>query len=125
MTRMIDRLTAEPDVAIDGNEVYDLAQIHAVADRVIDLGAGAVMAMAIDSEIVDFAVFGFSYGPTIQDGVSVGGVKLYLVLHGDGPAGELRELRHTYWGDEGYLFYPDVRVIVAAMAALKEWFDVE
>lgn len=122
MTWMIDRLTAEPDVAIDGNEVYDLAQIHAVADRVIDLGAGAVMTIAIDSEIVDLAVFGFSYGPTLPPQY---GVKLYLILHGDGPAGELRELRHTYWGDDGYLFYPDVRVIVAAMAALKEWLDVE
>lgn len=118
MTEMLDRLTSEPSIAVDGDEVYDLAQIRSTANRVIDLGGDAVLAMAIGPVNVGFAVLDLAYT------AEIGGVKLSLVFHGEGPSDGLRELRHTYWGEDGYLFYPDARVITAALAALKEWFDV-
>lgn len=36
----------------------------------------------------------------------------------------LRELRHTNWGEGGYLFYPDGALIADAFSKLERWFDV-
>lgn len=50
-----------------------------------------------------------------------------IVFYGDGPGGKpeesLRECRHTYWGEDGYIFYPDGKLIVAALTALSEFYD--
>lgn len=46
-----------------------------------------------------------------------------LVFHGEGPTGVLRECRHTYWGEDGYVFYPSGTVIKAAFKALAEFYD--
>ena len=49
-----------------------------------------------------------------------------VVFYGEGPGGKddpLRECRHTYWGEDGYLFYPNGVVIAAALQALSEFFD--
>lgn len=56
------------------------------------------------------------------DGSSPLGV---LVFHGDGPSCNLREPRHTYWGEDGggYLFYPRTSVIESGLSALKEFYD--
>ena len=50
-------------------------------------------------------------------------VQLQVQFHGEGPIGNLRECRHTYWGDEGYLFYPDGIAIAAGLKALSEFYD--
>lgn len=72
-----------------------------------------------DSTWIKFAVLDFLRGSSSgQD------VKTFLVFHGEGPAGPLRECRHTYWGDDGYLFYPSIVVITAALTALKEFYDL-
>jgi hypothetical protein len=114
---LFDMLTAEPDYQNSGCDVYDLAAVRGAADAVIDLEGSAYLAMRNEDGWVSFAVF---------DVWSIGAdeVKLGLVFHGSGPSGYLRELRHTYWGDEGYLFDPSPKVIVAAFDRLKEWFDV-
>lgn len=46
-----------------------------------------------------------------------------LLFNGHGPSDSLRECRHTYWGENGYVFYPNAPVIVAAFEALSEFFD--
>lgn len=47
-----------------------------------------------------------------------------LVFYGEGPVGNLRECRHTWWGDDdGYLSFPSGRVIMAAFEALAEYYD--
>lgn len=46
-----------------------------------------------------------------------------LVFWGEGPSGNLRECRHTYWGDGGYCFYPSGVTISAALARLADYFD--
>lgn len=51
-------------------------------------------------------------------------IMLSCVFHGSGPVGNLRECRHTYWGKEGYLFYPNAKVITAGLQALSEFFDL-
>ncbi len=52
-----------------------------------------------------------------------GNVQLSCVFHGEGPSSSLRECRHTYWGESGYLFYPDGRIIAAAFKELAEFYD--
>lgn len=50
-------------------------------------------------------------------------VKVNMVFHGDGPSNNLRELRHTWWGNEGYLFYPNFKTIKSALDMLLEFYD--
>lgn len=50
------------------------------------------------------------------------------LIGGQGPAGGsegLRECRHTYWGDSGYLFYPNKKQIIACLEWLSQYFDME
>ncbi len=49
------------------------------------------------------------------------------LFFGEGPGGakgeSLREGRHTYWGEDGYIFYPNGKLITAAFRALAEFYD--
>jgi hypothetical protein len=42
-----------------------------------------------------------------------------VLMVGEGILGNLRECRHTYWGDEGYLFYPSAGQIRAMLDYLE------
>lgn len=44
---------------------------------------------------------------------------------GEGPSGNLRELRHSRFGPEfdGYMFYADLQHIILVAEKLKTWFD--
>lgn len=46
-----------------------------------------------------------------------------MVFHGVGVGGGLRECRHTYWGEGGYVYLMPLDVVAKAMAALRKWFD--
>ena len=50
-------------------------------------------------------------------------VYLSVEFYGEGPSGSLRECRHTYWGKDGYLFFPNGKLITSALAALSEFYD--
>jgi len=50
--------------------------------------------------------------------------ELSMLMHGEGPAGFLRECRHTYWGEDGYIFYPNKKHIDAAMQWLSKYYDL-
>jgi hypothetical protein len=53
-------------------------------------------------------------------------IEVSCVFHGEGPAnGSLRECRHTWWGEEGYIFYPKRVLIVKALEALSEFYDLD
>jgi len=125
---LLDRLTAEDESAVNGcdGKVYDLVGIRATARRCIDLTGSGLLAVddGVDHH-VSFAVFRFHSGPSTRNGVIVDGEKMSVVFHGSGPSGALRELRHTYWGENGYIFYPHGALIASAFAALKEWFDCD
>lgn len=127
MIELIDQLYTEPDPTSDASDlrgVYDLATIRTTATRCIDLVDDAVLAVRIEDIHVSFAVFQLHCGPATRNGVVVDGAKMSLVFAGNGPSGALRELRHTNWGERGYLFDPPAKVIAAAFKALAEWFDV-
>lgn len=128
MIDLLDRLTAEDESAVNGcdGKVYDLAEIRATAKCCIDLDGDGLIAVdnAVDHH-VSFVVFRFHSGPSTRDGVVVDGEKMSVVFHGNGPSGALRELRHTYWGENGYIFYPHGVLIASAFEALREWFDCD
>lgn len=69
---------------------------------------------------IRFAVFA-SGGSDLDDS----NVRMNCIFHGEGPSGNLRECRHTWWGEnsEGYVFYPDGDIICAAFKVLAQWFD--
>lgn len=128
MTDLFDKLTYELD---DTWTVYDLAHIRATAQRCIDLEPG-LLAVSEDDGAISFVVFSWHSGPSTRDGVIVDGEKMEHVFHGRGYSGSLRELRHTYWGDtdhatggDGYIHLPNGRLITNALAALREWFDLD
>lgn len=127
MVNLFNRLTAETDEdhGASGGFVYDLAHIKATATRCIELERGLLAVDDSDPVHVSFVVFDFHSGPSTRDGDVVDGEKMSLVFHGNGPSSSLRELRHTYWGEDGYLFYAQGRLIAAAFIALNEWFDCD
>ena len=52
-------------------------------------------------------------------------IKYTEVFHGEGPTGNLRECRHTYWGKGGYIFYPDRKLIEAGFSELSRYSDLD
>lgn len=71
----------------------------------------------------EFALFTYSYG----DGHESEQSNYYeIVFHGCGTGGDedqLREFRHSYWGDGGYLHYAPIPLIIAALKALEKWYN--
>lgn len=102
-----------------GELFYAEADIHALADRVIVLPSDGLLAVEIDEGEIAFAVFARVHGPTTDGTI---GAFHDVVFHGEGYAG-LRECRHTWWGEDGYLYYPDPELISAAFVELRQWFD--
>lgn len=57
------------------------------------------------------------------------GVVVSIPVRGSGTTGSLRELRHTWWGDEndredGYWFYPNLEAVALMAIRLQRYFDV-
>lgn len=67
---------------------------------------------------MDFVFLTFSYSES-----DAGDVHAKLLMYGSGSTG-LRECRHTYWGEDGYIFYPDKKQIITVLTALEEFFDL-
>jgi hypothetical protein len=67
---------------------------------------------------LDFAALSF-----IQSNFDGSNIMAECLFFGSGPTGGLRECRHTYWGEDGYIFYPDGVVIAAALKELSEFYD--
>ncbi len=124
MKDLIERIPTEPSPTDASIPLYDVATIRRIATRCIDLPRDGILAVLIEDVHVSFAVFAFAMGESTRNGVVVDGPKVDFVFSGSGPAGALRELRHTQWGENGYLHYPSATLIAAAFAALGEWFDV-
>ncbi len=118
----IEWLDSEPSPMQADELLYPLDKALAKY-RVRELVAGwgwLVLKMPEDPEStwMHFAVLQF----VCSDGDDKN-VLTQVVFHGEGPSGNLRECRHTYWGDEGYIFYPNGKVIMAAFRALAEFYD--
>lgn len=125
--RLIDRIPTHQDTSGNGL-VYWEPEIRTAATTVIDLLGGLLAVDHADDLHVSVALFAFSSGPAYLGDVEVEPRACKRIMHGDGPSGPLRELRHTFWGDQnngGYVFYPSAALICGAFEALKRWFDCE
>lgn len=122
---LLDKLTALPDH--EGELcLYTRENMQAAVTHVIDLAHGALLAVLEgegESTWTEFAVFEWNSGPSTVDGVECGPAMYAVVFCGAGPSGYLRELRHTYWGEDGYLHHLPAAVIADAFAKLQRWFD--
>lgn len=92
-------------------EKFEVAQ---VADR------GWVVVKTDGPITIDFAVFEFSHSDADDSNIMMS-----HIFHGTGPSGGLRECRHTYWGENGYVFFPDAEIISKALEFLKKYFDMD
>ena len=128
MSDIYESIATEPDDEHDGDVVWPEEAIRAAAGEVIELAGDGLLAVHDDDGAVSFAVFQWQQGPATKDGKIVDGTKYRHVFHGRGFAGSLRELRHTYWGeqpDSNYIFYPRGDLIADAFAKLRRWFDCD
>jgi hypothetical protein len=112
------------EFANDGKDTAtaDGCLIHLIKERytVEPLKGGYfVLGQSADDIAVKFAVLS-NAGGYIKDGVTI--EEGLCVFHGEGYAGNLREVRHTYWGENGYIYYVDGALITAAFARLSQLF---
>lgn len=110
---LIDKFTKHEGCSVV--TVYSLKDVKSKS-LVKFLGEDGYLAMIDNENAVEFAVFCWHYNDNDDS-------MLTLQFHGKGFSGELRECRHTYWGDNGYIFYPNGKVISAAFKELSLYFD--
>lgn len=106
----------------DDTVLYPLDELKAKFD-VRELAPGwLVLRGPNENNWMTFAVMEFAESET-----SGANTLVSCVFHGEGPGGKdsLRECRHTYWGEDGYIFYPNGEIITNALAALREFFDLD
>jgi hypothetical protein len=128
VTELFDDLTPETLEWAGDLIAFDDAEIRAKANEVINLEGDGLLAVRYDEQRFDvsFVVFSFAGGPVTAGDVVVDGKKWERVFSGSGPAGTLRELRHTSWGEPdapGYIHCPSGVVIADAFKMLRRWFD--
>jgi len=118
--RLFDSLPAHASPVDDKTTVYKLAELQAVPDAVVTkLTADCFLAvLVVDDLHVSFGMFEWH-------NAGDGGVFIRLVFKGEGLSGNLREMRHTWWvpDEDGYVFYLPIDGVIAAMTALKAYFD--
>lgn len=116
-------LTVEKNEYNDSN-YYLLSEMKAKYE-VVELGNDGYLVLNWDKENLgyenepihlEFAVFSFN---SCDDKDTW----LNLQFHGNGPSGSLKECRHTYWGEAGYIFYPNGKVISLAFKELSKYFN--
>lgn len=47
-----------------------------------------------------------------------------VLWHGEGPSGSMRECRHSYIGEDGYVFYVSKKNFTAALEWLERHYDL-
>ncbi len=117
---MIDWLDSEADPQDQEERIYPLDKIRQKLFEVRELGEGGYLVLNwdVNHSWLDFAVLEFC-----SSNADDTEVMLSCVFHGGGPSDVLRECRHTHWGEEGYLYYVNGRLITLAFQALSEFFD--
>lgn len=106
----------------NSDKVYKLLDIKTVPGVVIEEPVEEVWVavhLSEDGVIRSFAAFEWVSEDDDDTYVS-------LMFHGEGTGPNLKELRHTHWGDKpypGYVFYMHVDKTIAALQVLKKYFD--
>lgn len=109
-------------MSITGDECLVYVVADQGADATIHLGNQAVLAVKTRGDLIDFAVFEWHYSAGSSEPPGTPPAHT-LLFHGSGVSGALRECRHTYWGEDGYVHYLNFAVVEAAFRELRRWFD--
>lgn len=100
------------------------AMLYIIADQpgeVVELPSDARLVVHVNGWNVRFACFRW-HSELVEEGKA--GVAYYeMLFHGRGVGGAAKECRHTWWGDQGYLYLMPLDVVAAAAIALDDWFD--
>lgn len=125
MSTLYSMLTPVPGIVDDETQVFHDAEVRAKATEVHLLGKHGNDMLAVRVEDDGFKV---SFALLTFHTSDAGGANTTwtCIANGEGYAGNLRELRHTWWGgteNGGYIFYPPMRAIAQAMEILGKWFD--
>jgi hypothetical protein len=108
----------------EGDLEYEDADIRRHATEIHELGprnhgnSGLLAVHVRDEFFVSFVLFRFGSCETANTNI-----RWSRVMDGEGPGDGLRELRHTNWGDAGYIFYAPMKLIAEAMGVLGKYFD--
>lgn len=120
---IMDTLPAHMDIvsSVADDCVYRLNELKAMPGvEVTEPAPEVYLAVHKDASgiIISFAAFEWS---TEGDD----GVEMHLLFTGEGTGGNLREMRHVWWGrdGDGYLFYMPIDKTIAVLTELKKHFD--
>ena len=101
---------------------YSIDGLRSAGFEVRELPGGGWLVLQRDADPENtwlrFAVLDF-----LSSDIGGGNSLATCLFYGDGPVGALRECRHTYWGENGYVFYLPGKLIAAALHALSEFYD--
>lgn len=95
---------------------YSLNKIKQTVCEIVPLKDGYLVLNLIDDVNIGFALF-------FIDGCDNEDEYLELIFYGEGVGSDLRECRHTYWGEAGYIFCMPLDLIKEAMIELAKYFD--
>lgn len=113
----------------NGDDVYSLPEVRGKYVKVVELlPEESWLALNPKGDYwLDYALFTFN-SQVCQDGAPI---LLNCIFHGGGsatfddPATGLREMRHTYFSNEGYIFYLPMKTMRLAFDELSKYFDEE
>ncbi len=97
--------------------LYSLDDIKKTYE-VIELKGNGYLVLNKNDIFLNFAVMSF-----VSSNLDDSDTKVAIVFHGSGPSDNLRECRHTWWGKDGYIFYPNGPMIMDAFKHLAKYFD--
>jgi len=103
----------------DEDTVYALKDIKDTAESVeILLDEGLIVSYDNRDGWYDFAFYDWTYGTDDGDFYS-------LLCTVSGPADVLQECRHTYFANDGYIFYMNKKVMIAMLEFLEQYYDMD
>ena len=94
--------------------IYSLRKIELLGYEVVKLRGGYLI-VDVGEIIIQFCLL-----EHICEGDDDDDLGLEIVFYGSGVGGSLMECRHTFWGEGGYVFYINLRLVKDAMTHLMQ-----
>ena len=100
----------------------ELVYLRPFGGRVMEHGNNRLV-VKVDGYGIDWALLRWVSGPS-EPGKEP--EQYQVEMHGCGVTSKyLREARHTYFGEKGYIYYVNPALLAWAFGCLREWFDFD
>jgi len=108
------------DIMGNDEEVYSLDKMKELSTEHVELPSNGHLFYyrEADGLHLNFFVGGFHTSDVDNKNVVID-----KIWTGCGPTGNLRELRHSFFGENGYIFYVNLDILEAASKDLRRYFD--